>query len=94
MVCHYVRGSVLFTSKGNLQDRTMKLKREARLVSPLPFLGQNCRQIGDIIHRQSPALYSVSNTIFKNQSFRFDGGDINGTEKLAKETLRTLLIIL
>ncbi|MBZ5749690.1 right-handed parallel beta-helix repeat-containing protein [Metabacillus rhizolycopersici] len=28
----------------------------------------------------------VEDSIFKNQSFRFDGGDINGTEKLANET--------
>ncbi|MGF9965396.1 right-handed parallel beta-helix repeat-containing protein [Bacillus rhizoplanae] len=52
---------------------------------------ENC----EFIHSGKIANYSrmmasesmrVENTIIKNQSFRFDGGDIYGIEKLAKDT--------
>lgn len=49
----------------------------------------------EFIHTGTTANYShimvsesmrVEHSTFKNQSFRFDGGDINGTESLAKDT--------
>jgi len=55
------------------------------------LLVDNC----EFNHRGTSTNYSrmmisesmrVENSIFKNQSFRFDGGDINGTEKLAIDT--------